>query len=286
MQSINERFAAVKRLGTAESWWVDVYHRLLVLSWVRFAFAFFVFFGLFNFAFGFLYWVIPGTLQGTDDRFLEAVAFSVQTFSTIGYGVFAPVTRWAHFLVALESMLAILATALLTGITFAKFARPTARVRFSHHALIATFDGKPTLMFRMGNLRGNQIVEATVHAIVLRSDVSREGISLRRQTDLTLVRDRSLFFSLTWTVMHVIDDSSPFFGLDAQGIHERNLEVAVSLTGHDGTFSQTVQANAIYTPEDFVFDHYFEDVLEADGGIVRSVNYHRFNAIRPVDAST
>ena len=147
--------------------------------------------------------------------FEDAFYFSVQTIATIGYGGMYPVTRYAHILVVIEAMTGILGIALITGLTFTRFARPSARVLFANKVTITPRDGVPHLMFRMANWRRNRIVEAQLRVVMLVTERTREGEVLRRQVDLPLVRDRTALFFLTWTAMHRIDADSPFHGPDA-----------------------------------------------------------------------
>jgi inward rectifier potassium channel len=280
MQTATERFKNIKKIGIEHSWLDDLYHRLLVTSWVTFACSFFAAFIAFNMFFAGLYLIVPNSLGNSSGSFFEAFSFSVQTFSTIGYGILHPNNSWAHSIVVLESMFSILITALLTGLAFAKFAKPSARILFSNNILINTYDGRRTLMFRIGNLRGNQIVEANIRVIALVNFKSKEGETLRRQVDLKLVRHSSLFFALTWNVMHIIDEDSPYFGLTHEQIIEQNIELGVSVVGYDETFSQTIHANAMYAPKEFIFDKYFADITLRlpDGGL--QIDYTKFHALK------
>lgn len=280
MQSPEERFRNIKKNGTQQRWTQDLYHRLLIFSWSRFFLCYICFFLLFNFVFAGAYWFFPDSLAGTDGSFWNAFAFSVQTFSTVGYGAFSPHSDFAHLIVMIESVLSVFVTALLTGLIFAKFSRPSARILFSKNILIHNFDGQRVLMIRMGNLRANQIAEAQVRMVALKSFTTIEGQSIRRQIDLELVRNSSLFFALTWSVMHVIDGKSPLFNMTAQDFKDQNIEIGVSVIGYDSTFSQSIHANCIYEPADVVFDKYFEDIFSIKNGRVLSLNYHKFNDLK------
>lgn len=280
MQTTDSRFKKILKLGVKSGLIRDSYHSLLTLSWPKFFIVYGFFFLTFNFIFGTVYWLIPNALTGTTGLFWQSYVFSVQTFSTIGYGVFAPSAGVAHVVVVIEAMLSVLVTALLTGILFAKFSRPMARVLFSKNVLIHQFDGKPTMMIRLGNLRSNQILEAQIRMVALKSHTTPEGEVIRRQIDVPLVRSSSLFFALTWSVMHIIDEKSPFYGLDALQLKENNIELAVSVTGYDSSFSQSVHASVIYQPEDFIFDRYFADIVISEKNKVTKIDYRKFNDLK------
>jgi len=277
MQSIEERFSKIRKIGTQSRFGVDFYHSLLVCNWKKFFALYLGAFFLFNLFFAFLYWLNPQTLSGTDTSFWHAFAFSVQTFSTVGYGAFAPKSDVSHLIVIVESVFSIFITALLTGLIFAKFSRPSARIVFSKNVLINNFQGKRTLMLRMGNLRANQIAEAHVRIVALKSVKTAEGQSTRMQIDIPLLRSSSLFFGLSWSVMHEINESSPFFNMTSKDLISQNIEIGVSLIGYDATFSQSIHANCIYSAQDVVFDKYFEDVFEIKNDQVISLDYRKFN---------
>jgi len=188
---------------------------------------------------------------------------------------------WGNSVVVVESFVSLLFIAVLTGLVFAKFARPRARVLFSRNALVETRDGKPTLTFRLANERGNDVVEAELHVTVLKTHLSEEGKRLRRFYDLTLVRERTPLFILTWQVFHVIDEDSPLYGLTAQDCLDDDVRLSATLTGHDGTFSQTVHARHMYWPEEILFDHRFVDVLEERGDRKVVMDYRKFHLHEP-----
>lgn len=277
MQTAAERFSTIRKTGVETSYFEDIYHRVMLMSWSRFILWFCGFFFIFNLIFSIIYFVLPDGLSGTDGTLFQHFAFSVQTFSTVGFGIFAPKTTAAHVVEILESMASVIVTALFTGLAFAKFSRTTSKVIFSRHALITSFDGKPTLMVRLGNLRGNQIIEASIRLMALISVTTREGVFMRRQIELPLVRERTTFFALSWTVMHVIDEKSPFHGLTAADLIQRDIELAVSMVGHDETVSQNMYANCFYGPGEFRFDRHFADVIQVEGRKVTAIDYSKFD---------
>jgi inward rectifier potassium channel len=201
--------------------------------------------------------------------------------ATIGYGTISPQTPYAHAIVTVEAAFGILGVALVTGLMFAKASRPRASVLFSRPALIATYNRKPALMFRVGNAKGNEIIEATIHVSALIDVDSPEGLKFRRLHDLTLVRDMTPLFALSWTVIHVIDESSPLHGLDPESIDKRLVSIVCTMTGHDGTYSSTVHARHLYYPEDVRFGHRFVDVISflPDGRPM--VDYDVFHQTEP-----
>ncbi len=260
----------------------DIYHTFLKASWpVSLAMIAVGFFAV-NLVFATIYWVVGG-VEGANGSFFDCLSFSVQTMATIGYGVMHPESREATTIMIVESMIAIVVTALATGLVFAKFSRPTTRVAFSSYAVITPFEGQPTLIFRVGNRRGNIIIEAHLHAVALLTTITAEGETFYRAHDLKLVRDRQVGMTRGWTVMHVIDESSPLYGLDDQGLRERELELHVVVSGTDDITIQTVHAMHSYADTAVKFGYRFEDTLtQLEGGLF-VVDLGKFDAIVPDD---
>ena len=176
----------------------DAYHSWLAASWTRALALVVIAYLAINLLFALLYLALGGVENARPGSFADAFFFSVQTIATIGYGKLAPVSLAAHLLVTIESFCGITGLALMTGLMFAKFARPSARVLWSEVAVVAVMDGVPSLMFRVANARGNQVVEAQLRLGMLRSEVTPEGERIRRQHDLKLVRPNSAVFALSW----------------------------------------------------------------------------------------
>jgi inward rectifier potassium channel len=179
----------------------------------------------------------------------------------------APVTLAANIVVTSEIILGLLQVAMTTGLLFAKFSRPTARVLFSRVAIVQPFEGVPSLMFRMANERTNQIVEAQLRLVLARNELTKEGERIRRMTGLKLMRDSTTIFGLTWLAIHPIDEASPLRGATEASLADDEAEIIVSLVGHDEAFGQTIHARFSYPADEIRFGHKFVDVLSrlADG---------------------
>src|SRR5258708_23610441 len=150
-----------------------------------------------------------------------------------------PQTLHVVGLVPPAAIIAMLGVAVVTGVTFSKFARPTARVLFADKIVLGPRDGVPHLMFRMANWRRNTILEAQLHVILLLEETSSEGHVMRRPMHLPLVRDRNSLFVMTWTAMHRVDEKSPFYRPDAlHKLSQRTGELLLSLMRIHATFPQ------------------------------------------------
>ena len=270
----------IVRTGARSGFFTDLYHLLLVSSWPRLMSIFVIGYVAANCVFAELYLLGADSIEGARrDSFADAFFFSVQTMATIGYGKLVPRTLWANALVTVETFVGLLGLAMVTGLVFAKFSRPTARVLFSRVAVITRRDGIPCLMFRMANQRGNQIVEARVHAVFARNETTVEGEPLRRLHDLRLLRDQNALFALTWTAVHPITEDSPLYRATAASLAADEVELIVSLTGLDETFSQTVHARHSYIADEIAWGARFVDILSRLPDGRRQVDYSRFHDI-------
>lgn len=251
----------------------DLYHDLLAMSWKKTLFYYLFFFVVINSLFATLYWLQPDSLLNSRGDWWDCFFFSVQTFATIGYGTLSPATFFANLLVTIEAVTGLVSIAIMTGLFFAKFSRPFAKLEFSEQMVVTVFEGKPTLMFRVINLRENQIIDTSAHLSWLRDGTTLEGQSFRRFHDLKLIRSRIPMFAMSMNLMHVIDESSPFFG------HEKNCsgEILVTLVGTDSTFGQTIHASKLYQAEDILWNRRFRDMVNVLPDGTREVDFSQFN---------
>lgn len=256
----------------------DLYHALMTVSWPAMLGLILLWYLLLNLVFALLYLLGGDCIQGAQaGSFADAFFFSVQTFATIGYGGMSPATTYAHVLVTAEAFVGMLTAALATGLLFAKFSKPTARVLFANVAVVSPRNGVPHLMFRLANQRGNQIVEARLQVALARWERTQEGETMRRFYDLELVRQQNLIFALTWTAMHTIDERSPLYGATAQSLIDEGAELAISFVGLDETMSQTVHARWSYRPEEILWNQRYVDIVSILPDGRRRIDYRVFH---------
>jgi len=224
-----------------------------------------------NVLFAFAYYLCgPESFQGIVESAshgwaVDAFFFSVQTVATIGYGRINPVGLMANILVTIESLVGTLGLVLATGILFARFSRPSARILFSNNAVVAPYRGMTAFEFRIANERSNQLIEA--NATVTLSRFETEGGTRKRKFhQLTLERKSVMFFPLSWTIVHPIDESSPLAGVTEQELRDSDAEFLVLLTAIDETFSQTVHSRSSYKSNEVLWGSRFSNMLQtADG---------------------
>src|SRR4051812_29604041 len=238
----------------------DLYHLWLRTTWPRALLLIAGTYLVVNALFALLYLEVGGVANSRGD-FFDSLFFSIETMGTIGYGEMTPVTRAAHSIVMLESVTSLLLTALATGLVFAKFSLPMSRLAFSKFITISPMNGRPTLMLRLGNERSNVIAEARIHVGLVNTEITEEGMTLYRLKDLALVRDTSQALTRSWTVMHVIDEQSPLFGMTPESMAEREVEFFASVVGTDDTSLQPVHGRHRYLGTDVVWGARHADIL-------------------------
>lgn len=267
----------------------DLYFFLMDGGWTRvlavFAFGYLVS----NLLFASLFTLRPDSILsavGKPVGFAEAFYFSVQTMSTIGYGVLSPGTPYGDTLVTIEAAFGLFGVALATGFVFAKVSRPSSRILFSEPLLLTQRDGAPYLMFRAGNVRGNELIEASVSVVALFEAFTEEGEHHRRMVDVEVERSNSPLFALTWTVLHRITEESPFRELHETGSCDDLVAVTATITALDGTYGQTVHSRKSWAAGQIQSGRRFVDVLSQlpDGRLM--VDYGRFHRTEPFEASS
>ena len=249
--------------------WSDLYHELLGAPWPLVLVAIAMMWLSLNVLFALVYVVTGGIVNAEHGNFADAFFFSVQTLSTVGYGFMYPQSRAAHLAVTAETIVALVAISLTTGMVFTKFSMPVARLEFSRNVVVSVQDGVRTLALRIANRRGNFVVEAQVRMTLVRAETSKEGVFFYRMHDLTLVRDRSAAMGRSWTILHRVTADSPLRDLTEESLRGADLELQVGVIGVDGTTFQTLHARHRYLPEDFRLGMRFADMLapKPDGRI-------------------
>lgn len=268
-----------------ERYFADVYHHLLTSSWPSLLLQIALVFAAINALFALGYFLNAGIQNARPGSFADVFFFSVETMATIGYGKMSPVSLFSHVLMSIEALTGLIGLALVTGLIFAKFSRPTARVRFSRLAVISNRDGAPSLMFRMANVRSNQIVEAQIHVVLARQEFTAEGEEVRRFHDLALSRNRNAIFAYSWTAIHPIRPDSPLFGATPESIAAADADLTVSLTGIDETFAQTIYARYSYNAEDIVWGARLADITTHTPEGDFALDMTKFDEVVPAELS-
>ncbi len=261
--------------------WTDVYHNAMTASWPVFIAALAAAFVAINFFFAALYDLGAAPVANAHDGLADLFFFSVETITTLGYGEFYPQTIYGHFVSATESFAGLLLLAMMTGLVFARIARPRARIIFARCAVVAPHHGAPTLMFRMANARSNFISEATAKAWMIGPSVSREGRRLVGFQQMKLIKSENPTLALSWILFHPIDADSPLFSMNEETLAASEVNFVVSVVGFDETSGQTVHARDVFAAQDIRFGQEYEDIIWIDDDGLRHIDYSKINSTRP-----
>jgi len=278
----------VRRTGLSKTTSLNLYHALLSMSWGKFLLLVLLLYFLSNIVFGTLYStfgaaaLVDTSAEPMTNMFVRGFFFSVQTFATIGYGTIHPVGIVPNLLVTIESYYSLITNALVTGVVFARFARPTAKIIFSDLAVIAPYHEREGLMFRFVNGRSNQLFEVEIQVLFARF-VNENGRTVRRFSFLELERSKVTFLPLALTVVHPIDVDSPLHGLTGEDFVRTDAEILILVSATDETFSQVVHTRSSYKPNEIRCGHKFVSIYNevADGEPI-SIDIRKLSAVEPV----
>jgi inward rectifier potassium channel len=271
----------VRVIGVTPTPFRDFYHLFLRASWSGALGTIVAVDLVLNALFALAFLATGGIANARPGSFTDAFYFSVQTLGTLGYGAMYPVSQAANVVVTVESVMGLLGTALATGLVFAKFSHSAARIAFTHTIVIGPMDGVPTLMLRVGNERGNSIVEATARLSMVRTEKTKEGMTFYRLYELPLVRERSQAVNRSWMIQHRIVQGSPLFGETPESLAKSEVELMVSLAGIDDTSMQPVHAAHRYTDVEIIWGARHADVLSEDPDGVLVLDVRKFHDVVP-----
>lgn len=258
--------------------WRDTYHSILTLSWPGFAGLIFCIYLLINLSFATLYVLRPHAVaEMTPGSFFDAFFFSVETLATVGYGHMYPDSFYGHLVSMFEIILGMFGLAVITGLIFVRFSRPTARIHFSKVAVIAPFDGVPHLMIRVANLRHQAMVEPEFRMFMIRSIITAEGEEMRRFRSLKLDFDRLIAFPAVLTVRHAIDEDSPLFGLTLRDFQQQDIRVSASVVGVDTVIVAPVQSFGDYNYDQIKWNRRFVEIYGQNEAGEWTVDYARID---------
>jgi inward rectifier potassium channel len=282
----NGQISKVVRLGRREvvaegarlHFWADISHRCMTASWPGFIGGAALVFIAFNAVFALFYAFgnqpianVPG------GAYIDYLYFSIETLSTAGYGDMHPQTHYGHFIATVELFTGIFSMSLMTGLIFARFSRPNARLLFADRPVISNHEGAPTLMLRVANERHNIIGNANAKLWLLKNVVSAEGRSFRRFYELPLVRNEHPALTLSWTLYHVLDENSPLYGQTSEDLSKCKASLVAVVSGYDVVAAQTIHARRAYDHSDILFGYHYADILGTlEDGRIR-IDYSRFH---------
>lgn len=268
--------------GLPRRFWGDFFHQCMAMSWGRLLLVFAAYMLAVNTVFAVLFWLVPGAITGPRaPEFSDIFFFAFEVFGTVSFGGFQPGNFYGHAVAMAEIVVGIASFAVMTGMSFARFTRPNAHVLFARHPVMSERNGRWTLSLRVANSRHNFMSDASAKVWL----VATEGEGkhrIRRFRRLTLERDDSPLFALSWTLFHHIDEQSPLWGATPATLESSRAGFAVVISGHDETYAQQVQARHFYEYADVRWDHRYSDIFEIHEHGVEHVDFGRFHDVEPL----
>jgi inward rectifier potassium channel len=266
------------KVNTKRFDWRDTYHLILTLTWPQFAALIFGIYIAVNLIFAILYWIGGNSIaELPKGSFPDAFFFSVETLATVGYGHMYPNNLYGHTVATLEIVTGMFGMAVVTGLIFVRFSRPTARILFSKFAVIGPFDGVPTLMFRVANLRHQSMVEAEFRVMLIRNEPIKEDPEVRRFYPLKLDFDRLLAFPAALTIRHRIDEQSPLYGMTAEDLKRTDTRFVASIVCIDTVIPAPIQSLVDYTYDEIHWNRRFVEIYTDRGTGRFEVDYGRIH---------
>jgi inward rectifier potassium channel len=260
----------------------DPYHFAVSLSWPGFILVMIGVWLTINLLFATLYVVRPGDVaNAAPGSFSDAFFFSVETLATVGYGVMAPATLYGHVVSAAEIVTGTAFTAIVTGLLFVRFSRPKAKILYSEDAVVTTRNGKPALMLRIANGRQSLMTGANARLFVLLAENTAEGGFFRRVHDLRLMQSYLPVFAMPWTLVHVIDESSPLFGHTAETLAAATTRIFVTISARDQALAALVEDMKDYPAAHIRFGMHFADAVMVDGTGTATADLTRISLLEP-----
>ena len=270
------------KINTGKREWRDAYHWILSLSWPQFAALIAGAYFSLNLVFALLYSIGGNCIaEMPPGSFPAAFFFSVQTLATVGYGHMYPATLYGNILATVEIMVGMFGLAVMAGLIFIRFSRPTARIEFTRNVVIAPFDGRPTLMLRVANLRHHSMAEAEFRLMFMRDEQVSEGEIFRRFYSLKLQFDRLITFPVALTLRHTIDEQSPLHGMTLESLQAADSRLVASVVAIETVIQAAVQSQKDYTWRDIRFGERFVEIYTETGEGRLTVDYGRLHETEP-----
>ncbi len=268
--------------GLENNFWTDLYHLSITISWPQFFMGCVALFICLNTCFAFLYWLGESPIANArTGNFIDCFFFSVQTLATVGYGHMYPQTIYGHIITTIELYTGIIVIATNTGLTFARFSRPRSRIVFAKNPVIGMHNGKLCLMIRMANARHNTIIDARAKVWLVKAGKTAEGASFRQVHTLSLMQADHPLLTLGWTVFHIIDEKSPFYGMTENDRKEIQSGIVISIHGFDKDAASDTHASKVYSLADVRWDHIYADMITEDEGNITHMDFRRFHEVVP-----
>lgn len=273
--------------GLDHSFWNDAFYNCMRISWPTFFLGFAVYFVVINAIFATLFWTCGDCIANArPGSFADRFYFSIETLATVGYGDMHPENDYAHLVTTLEIFTGMSTLAVYTGLVFARFSRPRAKVIFAEAMALGRHNGRTMLMARIANARNSAVNEAQAEIWLLYSEPTAEGVRFRRFKQLPLLQRRNPIFAFSWTLFHPIDEVSPLFGLGPAELEEMDAYLVVIFDGLDDVSGQKVNARQGYSAADLRFGQVYSEILTTSESGLPQLDYRMIHQTEPEEDET
>lgn len=266
----------------------DIYKALIELSWLKFFTYSILVYLIINIFFAFLYMLVGikeiSGLNAIHSDFLNAFFFSVQTFTTVGYGFLAPVGPWAGIISTFEAFIGLMYFALITGLLWGRFSKPSAKIAFAKNIILTNYKDGQAIMFKMVNQRKSVLINTTVQCMLVLDNGEGKEAHNKQYHRIPLELDAVQFFPLTWTLVHAINEESPFKGMTVKELKRRNAEMIVLVEAFDETFSQNIIKKHSFAEDQWLAGVKFERNFRTNDKGQIELHVHHIDRVSPLES--
>lgn len=266
----------------------NFYHKLVTISWPKF-FLFIVFtYLLINAGFASLFYYLEyiGQTESTENfhPWIKMLFLSFYTATGSGYGQLTPVSLLMNIVSTVESFFGLMFFALVTGLLYGRFSKPSAKMFFSEKILIAPFKDLNILSFRLSNAKLGQLIEAEAELIISMVETSN-SIPQRKFYNVKLTNSKMTFFTGSWTISHIIDKESPIYHLDNNDFKKKYVEFILLIKATDDTYGQTVHSRISYIWNEVEWNASYRPIVEISDNQKTTINIRNVGLYDKIDES-
>ena len=240
----------------------DIFKYLVEISWTWFFTILFLGYIIFNLIFSLIYTYFgPENILGLDPEngsvFFQTFFFSIQTFTTVGYGTLAPLGIATQIVASIEAFVGFLSFSLATGLLYGRFSRPRSKIKFADNFVFSKYEQGHSFKFKLTNLRDVVLQDVEAKIITMFNKENENGQLVRTYYELPITLPKIDIMALTWTLVHKINEESPFWNKSKEEIISQHPEFLIFVNGFDEIYSERTRARKSYVVKDILWNKNF-----------------------------